>query len=396
MKKIAKVVTLFSGVGMQELGFDTAGLDYKLINYCEFEKNPARGFSLIHNVSEDLNLGDITKVDENEYYDQLVSENNTDIDIMISSFPCQAFSAAGSRKGFYDPTRGTLFFDTMRLAKKIKPPVLIFENVKGLTNHDKGNTLRIIEENVEESGYKMYYSILNSVNFDIPQNRERWFAVCIREDLAEKKFYFPTGSMTDKTISDFIEPNITDRKKTPKMSVILDDLRSGVRPLVNYGSAVGLKKIYDGIKQGDFKGGYTRTGIYSIYGTSPTLIKPNENHFIELNGRLIPKERMRLMGVDDKYTNLLVEDGFSDREIDTIAGNGLVVNVFAALITEVYKYMGWVDGENIGVDPIPKKKKKNKKKEILTEDTEPNCELDLIEDKVIETNVEETKDDWDF
>ena len=296
---------------------------------------------------------------------------------MISSFPCQAFSQAGSRKGFTDPTRGTLFFDTMRLANKIKPSVLIFENVKGLTNHDKGNTLKVIEKKVIDSGYQIYYQILNSVNFDIPQNRERWFAVCIREDLDKGDFYFPHGDLTDKTVADFLEDNIGDRKKTEKMNVILSDLINKNRPLVEYKSNVGLKKVYDGIKQGDYKGGYTRTGIFSIYGTTPTIIKPNENHFLEINGRLTPTERMRLMGVEDKYTNRLIDDGFSDREIDAIAGNGLVVNVFDALITEVYKYMGWIDGKNIEVH-IPKKKKKRKEK--LVEETEPNCEIEYNED----------------
>ena len=380
MKK-TKVITLFSGVGMQELGFDTAGLDYDLINYCEFEKKPAKGFALFHNVSEDLNLGDITKVNEDDYFNKLVSDGNQDIDIMISSFPCQAFSAAGSRKGFDDPTRGTLFFDTMRLANKIKPSVLIFENVKGLTNHDGGNTLKVIEQKVLDSGYKIYYRILNSIYFDIPQNRERWFAVCIREDLDHGEFYFPNGEMTDKCVADFLESNINERKKTARMTPILADLLSGVRPKVNYNSNVGLQKVYDGIKQGDFKGGFTRTGIFSIYGTTPTLIKPNENHFLEINGRLTPKERMRLMGVDDKYTDRLIDSGeFSEREIDAIAGNGLVVNVFDALIQEVYKYMGWIDGENINTDITKKKKAKKVEKIDLVETTEPSCETEFLVD----------------
>ena len=390
MKK-TKVITLFSGVGMQELGFDTAGLDYELINYCEFEKKPAKGFALFHNVSEDLNLGDITKVDEEQYFNQLKTDGNQDIDIMISSFPCQAFSAAGSRKGFTDPTRGTLFFDTMRLANKIKPSVLIFENVKGLTNHDGGNTLKVIEEKVLDSGYKIYYRILNSVNYDIPQNRERWFAVCIREDLDHGTFHFPNGEMTDKCVADFLEPNIGERKKTARMTPILADLLSGSKPKVNYRSNVGLQKIYDGIKQGDFKGGFTRTGIFSIYGTTPTLIKPNENHFLEINGRLTPKERMRLMGVDDKYTDRLIDGDFSEREIDAIAGNGLVVNVFEALIKEVYKYMGWIDGENKNTNPITKKKKT--KKVELVENTEPSCETEFLDDTKDDI-IESEEDFW--
>lgn len=376
MKK-TKVITLFSGVGMQELGFDTAGLEYELINYCEFEKKPSKGFSLIHDCSEDLNIGDITKVDEKKYFQQLKDDGNGDIDIIISSFPCQAFSAAGLRKGFEDPTRGTLFYDTMRIANEVKPSILIFENVKGLTNHDQGNTLRQIEKKVFDSGYKMFYQILNSINFDIPQNRERWFAVCIRNDLYNKKFYFPVGEKTNKCVAEFLETDITNRKKSSKMSPILNDLRNGKKQIVNYRSEVGLKKVYDGIKQGDFKSGFTRTGIFSIYGSSSTLLKSNENHFLEIDGKLTPKERMRLMGVDDKYTDRLIESNFSELEIDAIAGNGLVVNVFEKLITEVYKYMGWIEGENKQTETINIKKKRNKN---LVENNEPICELDYIKD----------------
>ena len=377
MKKKRKVITLFSGVGMQELGFKTAGLDYELINFCEFEEKPTKGFCLFHDVSEDLNLGDITKVDEKEYHKKLQEDGNDDIDIMISSFPCQAFSQAGSRMGFSDPTRGTLFYDTMRLANEIKPSILIFENVKGLTNHDKGNTLKQIEKKVKDSDYVMFYQIMNAINYDIPQNRERWFAVCIRKDLYQKDFYFPQGEMTNKCVADFLESDITDRKKTARMTPILKDLREGKRPLVHYKSNVGLKKIYDGIKQGDFNNGFTRTGIFSIYGVSSTLIKPNEHHFLEINGRLTPKERMRLMGVDDVYTDKLIDAGFTDREIDAIAGNGLVVNVFDKLITEVYKFMNWIPGENKKTD-FSKKEKKRKKN--LVEDNEPSCDLEYEKD----------------
>jgi len=386
-----KIITLFSGVGMQELGFKTAGLDYKLINYCEFEKKPSLGFSLFHNVSEDLNLGDITQINEDEYYRKLKNDSNEDIDIIISSFPCQAFSASGRRKGFGDPTRGTLFFDTMRLVNKIKPSIVIFENVKGLTNHDNGNTLSVIEEKVEESGYKIFHQILNSNMFDIPQNRERWFAVCVREDLCDSEFYFPEGKMTTKCVADVLDPTVKDRKVKEKLIPILEELRNGTREYVDYKSYVGLKKIYDGVKQGDFKSSYMQNRIYSIYGLSSTLVKSNMNTFVELNGRLTAKERMRLMGVEDKYTQKLIDAGFLESEIDSIAGNGLVVNVFDALIKEVYKYMGWIEGENIKPSNYDIIQKKKKKKEKLSEDIEPNCELEYKHSE----NIIDDDDFWD-
>jgi len=340
-----KVITLFSGVGMQELGFDKANLDYELINYCEFEPKPGKAFSLFHNVSEDLNLGDITKIDENEYYNQLIDKN---IDIIISSFPCQSFSNQGKRKGFEDETKGTLFFDTMRIVNKIKPKVLIFENVKGITNHDKGNTLKVIEETVKNSGYSIDWEILNSINYDIPQNRERWFAVCFREDLYKAKFDFSSGEKTTKSVSEFLDDNVEDRKVLYSMVNILKDLNNG-KERKKYRSNVGIKKIYDGVAEGDFSSSYAPHRVYSIFGNTPTFTRSNDAHFLELEGRLTPKERMRLMGVEDKHTDKLINDDyFSDRDIDLIAGNGLVVDVFESVIKDIYYYMSWYgqDGQD--------------------------------------------------
>lgn len=96
--------------------------------------------------------------------------------LLTAGFPCQAFSIAGRREGFED-TRGTLFFEICRIAKVKKPNMLLLENVKGLLNHQKGETFRIILDTLSELGYDCEWQVHNSKNFGVPQNRERVFIV---------------------------------------------------------------------------------------------------------------------------------------------------------------------------------------------------------------------------
>jgi len=129
-------------------------------------------------------FGDITKIDEND-----VPEH----DVLCAGFPCQSFSIAGKRKGFKDDTRGTLFFDIARIIEAKKPKAFFLENVKGLTNHDKGRTLKTILKVLREDlGYFVPNpQIMNAKDFGVPQNRERIFIIGFRKDLNIKEFTYP-------------------------------------------------------------------------------------------------------------------------------------------------------------------------------------------------------------
>ena len=116
---------------------------------------------------ESIQLGDVTRIG-----DELGK-----IDIITGGFPCQTFSIAGARRGFED-TRGTLFFDIARLADIYKPRYMVLENVKGLLNHDGGNTIRIILDELRRLEYHVQLLLLNSKDFNVPQNRERVFFIC--------------------------------------------------------------------------------------------------------------------------------------------------------------------------------------------------------------------------
>ena len=98
--------------------------------------------------------------------------------ILLAGFPCQSFSYAGKKAGFGD-TRGTLFFEMVRLIDTFKPQAFIFENVRGLVSHDSGQTLETIKGEMTDRGYSFDYFVLNSSNFSLPQNRVRVYLVGI-------------------------------------------------------------------------------------------------------------------------------------------------------------------------------------------------------------------------
>ena len=163
-----KFLDLFAGIGGFRFGMESAG--HECIGFCEIDKFARASYKAIHNTEGEIELHDITTVTDEE-----VREIGH-VDVICGGFPCQAFSIAGHRRGFED-TRGTLFFEIARFASILKPKYLFLENVKGLLNHDKGNTFKTILGALDGLGYDVEWQVLNSKNFSVPQNRERVFII---------------------------------------------------------------------------------------------------------------------------------------------------------------------------------------------------------------------------
>lgn len=144
---------------------------HKCLGYVEIDKFARKSYEAIHNVKGEWTAHDITTVTN----DDLRLLRGT-VDVICGGFPCQAFSIAGKRLGFAE-TRGTLFFEIARFAKEIQPQYLFLENVKGLLNHDGGNTFRTILSTLDELGYDAEWQLLNSKDYGVPQNRERVFII---------------------------------------------------------------------------------------------------------------------------------------------------------------------------------------------------------------------------
>ena len=175
-----KFIDLFAGIGgfrlaMQELGG-------KCVFTSEWDEQAKKTYQA--NFGE-VPFGDITKEETKKFIPD-------DFDVLCAGFPCQAFSIAGKRIGFED-TRGTLFFDVAEIIKRKQPKAIFLENVKGLRNHDKGRTLKVILKVLREDldYYVPEPEILNAKNFGVPQNRERIFIVGFRKDLGIQSFDYP-------------------------------------------------------------------------------------------------------------------------------------------------------------------------------------------------------------
>jgi len=192
-----KAIDLFAGIGGIRLGFEKAFREkIEFVFASEIDKYARETY--YENFGE-IPDGDITKIDET---------NIPSFDILLAGFPCQAFSVAGHRKGFED-TRGTLFFDVMRIVSHHKPKVIFLENVKGLVGHDNGKTFKVILETLTEFGYNVNHQILNSKDFGIPQNRERIYMVCFLDD--DIDFKFPEQVKLNKKIQDCLEEKVEEK-----------------------------------------------------------------------------------------------------------------------------------------------------------------------------------------
>ncbi len=125
-------------------------------------------------------------------------------DILTAGFPCQPFSYAGEKAGFEDETRGTLFFDICRILAYHEPPMVFLENVKGLVSHNNRETLKTVISSLKDLGYYPHWAVLSSLDFGLPQKRERWYCVAFRKDIP---FEFPRPHGGHPILRDIINVN---------------------------------------------------------------------------------------------------------------------------------------------------------------------------------------------
>ncbi|MEB8060647.1 DNA (cytosine-5-)-methyltransferase [Staphylococcus xylosus] len=195
-----KFIDLFSGIGGFRIGMENAG--FECVYSAEIDPHAAEMYFMNYG---DNPLKDITKIDAHLL---------PDFDVLCAGFPCQSFSVSGKRLGFYDETRGTLFFDIYRILEAKKPKAFILENVKNLSTHDKGRTMNVIISSLENLGYTVNYSILNSRDFAVPQNRERTIIVGTL-----KNTYFDFNDLNKTTINsmnDFLDEDIDENEVLDK------------------------------------------------------------------------------------------------------------------------------------------------------------------------------------
>lgn len=372
-------IDLFAGIGGFRQALDKFG--GTCVFASEIDKFAAKAYETLYGHKP---AGDITKIDAKDIPDH---------DLLVGGFPCQSFSVAGKRKGFED-TRGTLFFEIARIAKEKRPKALLLENVKGLVNHDKGRTLDIMIETLNEIGYVVDFDVLNSKYFGVPQNRERIFIVAIREDLIEQEpwiikgntivpkgkrriseyewaktfnFSWPeqmevTTRLRDILESDVDEKYYLDEEKTARLvaqlesnvakNSILDTkpkdafrIYAGESPTLQANDYKEPKKVIEPQMLGhvDIKGNDSIKRTYSTEGISPTLTTMGGGHrepkiAEEYSGKpryrirkLTPLECWRLQGFPDDAHDAVESAGISDSQRYKQVGNAVTVNVIEAI-----------------------------------------------------------------
>ena len=191
-----RIGTLFSGIGAIEHAFQRLGLNYEIVFAGDIEPNCKKSYLANYKIDESNWFNDIRDFDAKPYAKK--------VDFIVGGAPCQAFSMVGKRLGFED-ARGTLFYEFARVVKETSPKVFLFENVKGLLNHDNGRTWHVMHDIFEELGYQVYFRVLNSKDYGIPQNRERVYCLGFKK---KTKFAFPAPIPLEYVMYDFLEDYI--------------------------------------------------------------------------------------------------------------------------------------------------------------------------------------------
>ena len=327
MEKL-KSIDLFAGIGGIRLGFDNAfGEEIETVFVSEWDEYAQKTYKANFKDNFDI-AGDITSIDEKDI---------PEFDICLAGFPCQAFSMAGKHQGFNDDykgkCRGTLFLDVARICEYHKPKVIFCENVKGLTIHDKGQTFKIIVDTFRNLGYKVFTKILNSKDFGVPQNRERIYIVCFREDIAPEEFVFPEGTDSTKCIRDIMEDAPIDPKYYLS-DTYLDTLKAHKARHESRGNGFGyVVRDLDGISGTIVCGGMGREGNLlkdsRPHSMTPTThIKGNIN--TEDIRKMTPREWARLQGFPDDFVLPL-----ADVHLYKQFGNSVTVNVIEAIAKKI-------------------------------------------------------------
>jgi DNA (cytosine-5)-methyltransferase 1 len=321
-------IDLFAGIGGIRMGFERAfGGTLETVFASEWDVHAQKTYRANFHDAFEIG-GDITRADENDI---------PPFDICLAGFPCQAFSIAGRKKGFADDyrglSRGTLFFDVVRICARHKPKVIFCENVKGLTGHDRGRTFKIIVGALEELGYTVFYRILNSKDFGTPQNRERIYIVAFRTDLNVNCFDFPAPAGGARTIRDILEENPVSAKYYLS-EVYLETLRRHRARHEEKGNGFGYEiRGLDGVAAALVCGGMGRERNlivdHRISDYTPvTRIKGEINR--EDVRKMTPREWARLQGFPDSFLLPL-----ADVHLYKQLGNSVTVPVIEAIAGKI-------------------------------------------------------------
>lgn len=317
-----KFIDLFAGIGGFRLAFQN--LKGKCVFTSEWDKYSKQTYQA--NFGE-VPFGDITKKTTKEYIPD-------GFDVLCAGFPCQAFSIAGKRGGFED-TRGTLFFDVAQIIKQKQPKAIFLENVKGLRSHDKGKTLATILNTLREdlNYYVPEPQVINAKEFGVPQNRERIFIVGFRNDLGISSFEYPKPLKERPILKTILEKREVSVKYYLS-EVYLETLRQHKARHANKGNGFGYEIIADdGTANAVVCGGMGRERNLILDNrlknfTPVTNIRGDVNR--EGIRKMTPREWARLQGFPDEF-KIVVSDAQAYKQF----GNSVAVPAIQATAEKI-------------------------------------------------------------
>jgi len=366
-----RVGTLFSGIGAIEHALERLKLKTEIVFAGDIDPFVKKAYFSNYDISEKSWHDDVQDFSAKKY--------KYKVDLLVGGSPCQSFSMAGKRGGMED-TRGTLFYDFARVIKECKPKIFIFENVRGLLNHDKGNTWKVIQDVFNELGYSINTKILNSCDYGIPQSRNRIFVVGFRKK--NTNFLFPKPIKLQKNMQDFLEDHIDSKYFLGEKGVkFVTKIKNQNKHYTQINGEIALcqkanqqtnwhgdfvfedveKKLkYDefifDVNEVDKKYYLSKTvkdyvlksgtkNYKAAPGTDPEIARTllQSMHKMHRSGvdnyvthhkgrirRLTPRECLRLMGFRDSFKIVI-----SDTQTYRQAGNSIVVDVLIALLKQI-------------------------------------------------------------
>ncbi len=308
IKMTIKYIDLFAGTGGLRIPFDEFG--FKCVFSSEWDK--------FAQITYGANFGEIPKGDITKIKNTEIPAHN----ILLAGFPCQPFSNAGLKRGFED-TRGTLFFDIARIIKHHMPEVVFLENVKGFRNHNGGKTFDVVKRTIEKMGYAVYAETRNARDFGLPQNRERFYMVCLnKKKLGNIDYKFPVPPKIETRLGDILEKRV-DAKFT-----ISDKLWKGHQ----------RRKIEHKLKGNGF--GFSIFNKNSKYTStmSARYYKDGSEILIEQKGKnprkLTPREAARLQGYPESF-KIIVSPNQAYKQF----GNAVAVPVIRSIAKTIHKVL---------------------------------------------------------
>lgn len=368
-----KLATVFSGIGAIEFAIKRLKLDHEIVFACdngerdvtyniEKEREIVRNLNSIDekrkyvdnlyssitsskNYVEQSYLANYPQCSKNRYFQDVVLLDGRDfrnqVDLFVGGSPCQSFSSVGFQAGLED-TRGTLFYEFARLVQEINPKVFIYENVRNLLNHDKGNTWRVIKQVFDELGYDYKFDVLNAADYGIPQTRRRLFVVGFRRDLnLNDEFEFPPiqrqlhFTMKDFSINYCEEGHMTSNNageiQLDNVPGIPDAKYTLSQKLYNYVMKTGTKTF---VQKVEINKDIART----LLKTMGNRHRAGVDNYLSFDGTenlgsvrmLTEREAHRLMGFTDDY-KIVVSRAQAYKQ----AGNSIVVDVLIAILKNI-------------------------------------------------------------